>query len=116
MKLNIEKTQLKDWLATLSEASKGERYANLWKRVYRLSAVPARRRHSVNLYKVNENTEEGANVIVPGKVLSIGPMDHKVTISAIEFSAQALAALKEANCKIVPLREMTKAQKVQVII
>ncbi|MDE1832983.1 MAG: 50S ribosomal protein L18e [Candidatus Micrarchaeota archaeon] len=116
MKLNIEKTNIKQWLSTLEEASRGERYAKLWKKLYRLSAVPARRRHSVNLYKISSNTKEGDNVIVPGKVLSIGPIEHKVTISAIEYSGTALKMLKEANCKVVPLKEMTKAQKIQVII
>ena len=116
MKLNVEKTNIKQWLSTLEAASKEDRYKNLWKRVHRLSAVPARRRHSVNLYKINTNTKEGANVIVPGKVLSIGPIEHRVTIAAIEYSATALAMLKEANCKVITLKEMTKAEKIQVII
>lgn len=116
MKINVEKSNIKEWLTELDNASKGEHYVALWKRVRGLVAVPARRRASVNLYKLEKHSKQGDNVIVPGKVLSTGSISHGVNIAAIEFSSSALARLKEANCKIVPLKEMLKAEKIRVII
>ncbi len=116
MKINAEKSSVKEWLSTLSAASRGEHYPALWKRVHRLVEVPARRRKTVNLSQISRNSKEGANVIVPGKVLSEGSMDHKVTIAAMEFSKDALAGLNKAGCRVVSLKEMIGSKKVQVII
>ena len=116
MKINVEKQSVKEWLQTLESASKGERYAKLWKRLHSLVAVPARSRTSMNLYKIDKYSAEGDNVVVPGKVLSTGPITHKFNICAIEFSAGALKALKEADCKVVDIKDMIKAEKVHVLV
>ena len=116
MKINAEKSVVHDWLNTLSEASKGVHYPKMWQRVHRLVEVPARKRIAVNLSKIERNTKEGDNVIVPGKVLSNGTIKHKVNITAMEFSSGALTSLKEANCKVVSLKDMIKTSKVNVIM
>lgn len=116
MRSNAEKQEVNEWLAVLSDASRGKHYAGLWKRVHSMADVPSRRRCSVNIYKLNRHTKDGDNVIVPGKVLSVGSMDHKINVSAIEFSGQALRALKSANCKIVKISDMVKADRVNVIV
>lgn len=116
MKINAEKSRVHEWLNTLSAASNGEHYPKLWNRVYRLVEVPARRRAAVNISKIDRITKDGDNVIVPGKVLSSGEMTHKVNIAAMEFSATALRALKDSNCKVVQLKDMVKAERVQVIV
>lgn len=94
----------------------GQALPKLWKRVYRLVDVPTRKRSGVNLSKISDNTKDGDNVIVPGKVLSSGGISHKVNISAIEFSAPALVALKEANCKVVSIKDMVKSDRICLII
>jgi len=116
MKITPEKSIVKEWLTVLSTASKGERYPKLWKRIYRLVEVPARRRPEVNLSKIEMNTKDGDNVIVPGKVLSNGEITHKITIAAMEYSQSALKSLKESDCKVVHLKEMLNAEKVRVIV
>ncbi|HIH50287.1 MAG: 50S ribosomal protein L18e [Candidatus Micrarchaeaceae archaeon] len=109
MKINVEKAKVKEWLDSLSTASREKYYPELWKRVHKLTAVPARRRASVNLYKIDKYTKEGDLVVVPGKVLSIGEMKHKVTIAAIDFSEPALKGLEKAGCRVVDIREMFRA-------
>jgi len=52
-------------------------------------------------------------VIVPGKVLGDGEMDHKITIAALSFSQQAREKLKE--CKIVSIEELAKSNDVKLI-
>ena len=116
MKINAEKSIVKEWLGTLNEAAKGKHYPKLWKRVYGLVAVPTRRRHSVNLSKLDRNTKTGDNVVVPGKVLSSGAIKHKINISAMEYSESALKSLREADCKILSIKEMLNSEKVRVII
>lgn len=115
MKINVEKSSIKDWLSLLGEASKGKHYPKLWKRVYGLVAVPERRRHVVNLSKLDKYTKEGDNVIVPGKVLSTGELNHKLNIAAIEFSDSAVKGLEKAGCKVVNLKEMLNSDKIRVI-
>ncbi len=115
-KINVEKQNVKDWLTALADASRSEKDKNLWRRVHRLSAVPSRSRHSVNLYKINRYTSEGDNIVVPGKVLSEGSLDHKVNIAAIEFSRPALERIRDSNSSVVELKKMLKAGRVKIII
>lgn len=116
MKINVEKSNVTDWLDTLSKMPKEGRNGKLSKRIYALVAVPSRRRRSVNLDKINKYTKDGDNVIVPGKVLSDGRMEHKINIAAMEFSGKALKLLKESDCKISNIKEMLNSQKVHVVI
>jgi large subunit ribosomal protein L18e len=116
MKVNVERADVKEWIDLISASRAAGKSAKVWDRVYHLVNVPSRRRVSVNLYKINKFTNEGDNVAVPGKVLSVGSMDHKVNITAIEFSQEALTRLREAGCTIVDIREMLASKKVSVII
>ncbi len=116
MRINVERQDLKDWIGQLKGASRQERYQGLWKRVLELSEVPARSRRSVNIYKINKYSKEGDMILVPGKVLSEGQMDHKVNITAMEFSASALSRLKDADCTVKKLDEMLKEKGIKLII
>jgi large subunit ribosomal protein L18e len=116
MRINVERQDFKDWIRELKGASAGERYRGLWKRVHELSAVPARSRRVVNIYKINKYSKEGDNVIVPGKVLSEGRMEHKVNITAMEFSSAALVRLRSSQCSVKKLDEMLKQKQIKVII
>ncbi len=116
MKKQPEKDVIVKWLAELTAMRGAGTREGLSKRLYRFASKPSRQRPSVNIYKINSNTNESDAVIVPGKVLSIGSMDHKVSIAAMEFSDSALKELKRANCNIVPLGEAIKAKNAKIII
>ncbi len=116
MKTNAERSDVKEWLDVLSRAAGQDRSPKLWKRVHHLVSVPARRRASVNIYKINKHTKDGDNVVVPGKVLSVGMMDHKVNIAALEYSKKAEALLSGASCRMVKISEMIGQKRVSVII
>lgn len=81
----------------------GKEKKSLWKRVAELLQSPSRKRSYINLYKINKYTKPGDVVIVPGKVLGIGKLDHEVTIVALDFSASAKKKILEAKGKIVSL-------------
>lgn len=69
---------------------------------------PTRIRREVNLSRLNRYTKEDEMIIVPGKVLGGGDLDHKITISAFKFSQSALSKLEKSGSKIVPLNDITK--------
>jgi large subunit ribosomal protein L18e len=80
---------------------------------------PTRIRREVNLARINRNTNEGEVIVVPGKVLGGGELDHKVTISAFRFSGSALEKLEKSGSKIVPLQQLAKeniqGKKIRII-
>ncbi len=115
MKINVERNDIKEWMDILSGASAKSGPKKVWGSVLSLLAVPARRRVSVNLYKINKYSKEGDNIVVPGKVLSVGAMDHSVTISAVEYSKEALDQLNSAKCKVIGISDMLGQKKVNII-
>ena len=52
--------------------------------------------------------KENEIIIVPGKVLGSGMLNHKLTISAYQFSEQAKDKIEKANSKIIPLLDLSK--------
>jgi len=94
--------------------------AKIWRYVAELLERPARRRIVVNLYKINKYTKDGDVVVVPGKVLGVGKLDHRVTIAAVAFSKQALEKIIAANGRAIHILELVnenpKGSGVKVII
>ena len=115
MKINAEKPEVKEWLSVAGSASK-ESKAKIWGRIAELVAVPARSRAAVNIYKINKHTKEGDNVIVPGKVLSTGKMDHKIRIAALEYSRSATKHLLESGCSMLDLKSMSGQKRISIIV
>lgn len=81
---------------------------NIWNRVASDLQKPTRNRRIVNISKINRYSKENETIIVPGKVLGSGVLDHKLTISAYQFSESAKEKLVKAGATIVPLNELIK--------
>ncbi len=81
---------------------------NLWKKIASDLERPTRKRRIVNLSKINRYSKENETIIVPGKVLGSGILDHKLTISAYQFSDSAKEKLAKVGAKIIPLDELIK--------
>jgi large subunit ribosomal protein L18e len=90
-----------------------------WKRLAIDLERPARNRRAVNLSRINRFTKDNETVVVPGKVLGSGLLDHKVTIAAFDFSAGALEKLKKQNCDTMHISELIqkkpKASDIRII-
>ena len=69
---------------------------------------PARQKRVVNLSRINRYTKENEIVVVPGKVLGSGALDHKLTIAAYQLSEQAKNKIEEAGAKIISLLELSE--------
>tara|TARA_B100000315_G_C14587195_1_gene593675 strand:- start:1698 stop:2063 length:366 start_codon:yes stop_codon:yes gene_type:complete len=80
----------------------------LFKRVAHDLLKASRQRRIVNLSRINRNTKENETIIVPGKVLGDGLLDHKVTIAAYQFSEHALEKITQSNAKAISIQELMK--------
>ena len=94
----------------ISELKKrgNEQNINIWKRIANDLEKPTRQRRVVNLSSISRYTKENEIVVVPGKVLGAGDLQHKLTISAFQFSTGAKEKIEKAGAKIVPLLELSK--------
>ena len=98
---------LQNLINELKKKSK-EQSINLWKRVATDLEKPTRQRRVVNLSSISRYTKENEIIVVPGKVLGTGNLEHKVTISAFQFSDGAKEKIEKAGAKIIPLLELSK--------
>lgn len=98
---------LRDLIGELKKRS-NEQSVNLWKRVALDLEKPTRQRRVINLSRISRYTKENETIIVPGKVLGSGTLNHKLTISAYQFSEQAKDKIEKVGAKIVPLLELSK--------
>lgn len=109
---------LRDLIGELKKRS-NEQSVNLWRRIALDLERSTRQRRIVNLSKISRYTKENEIIIVPGKVLGSGALNHKLTISAFQFSDQAKDKILKAGAKIVSLLELSEenpdGKKVKII-
>ena len=82
--------------------------AAIWKEVAIKLEKPCRNQAEVSLNHINRNTEDGETVVVPGKVLSDGNLDHKVTVAALGFTKTAEAKLAKAGCEAISIAKLAE--------
>lgn len=80
--------------------------SQFWRRVVKDIQKPTRQRRIVNVYKINQFAREGETILVPGKVLSVGDLDKKVDVAAINFSIEAKNKIIKAHGKILSIKEL----------
>jgi large subunit ribosomal protein L18e len=59
------------------------------------------------VYKLNQHSKDGETIIVPGKVLGVGELDHKVNVAALSFSTEAEEKIG-ANGTCMSIEELMK--------
>jgi len=77
----------------------------IWNKVIKELSRSRKNRRTVNLGKINKNTNEGDVIVVPGKVLGQGEIEHKVTIAAFEFS-QSVKKNTNNNIRMISIYEL----------
>jgi large subunit ribosomal protein L18e len=85
-----------------------ETQANIWLDVAEYLAKPSRQRIAVNLSRINRYTEKKEVIVVPGKVLGTGTLNHPVTVAAFDASEKAKEKLAEAKAKYLSIPELVK--------
>ncbi len=96
-----------------------EAQANIWLDVAEYLAKPSRQRIAVNLGQINRHTDKKAVIVVPGKVLGAGSLDHPVTVAAFDVSDAAKAKLAAVKAKCLSISELVaenpKGSNVKII-
>jgi large subunit ribosomal protein L18e len=95
--------QLQQLLGELAPRAQESRF---WKRIVSDLNKPSRQRRTINLYKINKYAKDGETIIVPGKVLSVGQLDKKVDVAAINFSEGARKKIIEAKGNVLSIKEL----------
>lgn len=85
-----------------------EKEAGIWLDVAEYLSKPSRHRIAVNLSTINRHTEENVTVVVPGKVLATGTLDHAVTVAAFSASEKAKEKLAAAKAKYLSISELVE--------
>lgn len=102
IKTNPNLTEL---IKNLKSLSYNEEVA-IWKDVARRLERSTRRQAEVNLSQINRVSKEDQTVLVPGKVLSNGQLDHKVSIAALNFSKTAKEKIEGSGGECISISEI----------
>ena len=89
--------------------------ANIWKRIADELDRPTRRMREVNVWKINKITKANDMIIVPGKVLGDGELDHNVSVAAYQFSDGAKAKIKNHMLIEELMEKHPKGNKLRII-
>ncbi len=82
--------------------------AKIWKAVAKELSRSRKNRREVNVYKINRFTNENEVVVVPGKVLGSGNLEHKVEVAAFKFTQGAKEKIEQAGGKISSIQELVR--------
>jgi len=70
------------------------------------------RQAEVNIGKIGKLTKKGEAIVVVGKVLGTGSIDHAVTVAASKFSESAKKKIEAAGGKTLPIKEADSKARV----
>ena len=85
-----------------------EKDAQIWRDVAEQLAQPRSQRAAVNLSSINRNTKSADTIIVPGKILGTGILDHPITVAAFSVSEKAKVKLDAVKAKYVTIPELVE--------
>ena len=94
-------------ISTLKAASR-ESGSPLWRDIAQRLEKPRRNYAAINLSKINRHTQSNDTVIVAGKVLASGDLEHGVTVAALSFSSAAMAKIQGAGGKCLPIEKLVQ--------
>jgi large subunit ribosomal protein L18e len=97
--------QLINLIGLLKKESK-EKQAPIWLDVADHLAKSRSQRVAVNLSKLNRHTKKADVVIVPGKLLASGNIEHSVTVASFDISDKAKAKLAAVKAKYITIPEL----------
>ena len=80
--------------------------APLWRDIAKRLEKPSRNYAAVNLSKINRHTQSNDTVLVAGKVLASGDLEHSVTVAALNFSSQAMSKIQAAGGKCLTIEKL----------
>jgi large subunit ribosomal protein L18e len=98
---------LNSLIVDLKKASIKEN-VKIWKRIASDLEKPTKQRRIVNLSKIDRYAKNNDVIVVPGKVLSMGELNKKVTVAAYNFSGSAVQKITDSGSKTMMIPELIK--------
>lgn len=105
-KINHKNNELTGLIADLKKLSI-QKKVKIWKRVAEDLEKPTRNKRVVNIYKLDKYTKDKEIVVVPGKVLGTGEINHGIEIAAFSFSKDAVKKISQKG-KALSIRDVMK--------
>ncbi|MBA7653440.1 hypothetical protein ES703_61289 [subsurface metagenome] len=78
----------------------------IWKKVSTKLSGPRRNKVKANLYRINKKTSKNDTIVIPGKVLGMGVLDHALTIACLEYSKSAKKKIESSGSKLITIEEL----------
>lgn len=101
----MQNPMLINTIQNLKVASK-KNEANIWLAVAKMLNRSRSRRVEVNIERLAKHTRDNAKVIVPGKVLGKGNIEHKIELAAFAISETAAKKIKDAGGSVLTIEKM----------
>ncbi len=118
MKLTKTNPKLIELIGTLKEKSYQEDVA-IWKDVAKRLERSNRRKAEVNIAQINRHSSPDETVLIPGKILGSGELNHKVNVVALNFSKKAEEKIAAAGGECLNMSEILdknpKGNKIRII-
>ena len=83
-----------------------EKNTKIWSILASELSKPNRKRTIVNLSHLNRISSPNEILIIPGKVLGAGSLDHKISIAAESFSFSAQKKIQNAGGQCLTIEEL----------
>ncbi len=96
-------------LLRLLRNASGKNDSSLWRDISRYLSKSKRQRVAVNIGLINRYSQKDDELVVPGKVLGSGSIDHPVKVAAYAFSDKARNKILEAKGKCLSISELVES-------
>jgi large subunit ribosomal protein L18e len=93
-------------LIRLLKKKSREKQAAIWHDIAEDLSKSRSGRAAVNLSQINRHTKRSDLVVIPGKILATGNLNHALTIAAFGISGKAEEKLKAVKAKYLSIPEL----------
>lgn len=80
----------------------------IWRVISKKLRNSRKNRISPNLYRINKLTKENDVIVIPGKVLGMGELDHSLTIACLDCSKSARQKIESSGSNLISIEELLK--------
>lgn len=88
------------------KAKSREQNVGIWRDIAMRLDKPTKHYAEINLSKINRYSKDNETVIIPGKVLGTGNIEHPVTVAALNFSLTAEQIIANAQGKCLSIEQL----------
>lgn len=101
----MKSPEIEELISFLRRKSK-ENGAPIWRDIAERLSKPRRNIPAVNLSRIRRYSSNGETILVPGKLLGAGSLEHKVKVAALRFSESARRKIERAGGKCLSIPEL----------